>query len=82
MFSLTAMKTLSICFQLSSVNLTDLLKLSRELISEAASFTNKQLFLDYVERFFKTGASLLNPISQSNDMVALNFSQVRRSYYD
>jgi len=68
-------------FQLSSVNLTDLLKLSRELIREAANFTNKELLLDYLNRFFKTGANLLNPISQSNDMVAINFSQVKRSYY-
>ena len=68
-------------FQLSLVNLTDLLKLSRELISEAANFTNKELFLDYLYRFFKTGVSLINPINQSNDMVALDFSQVRISYY-
>lgn len=61
---------------LSSVNLADLLKLSRELISEAANFTNKELFLDYLNRFFKTGANLINPISQSNDMVALDFSQI------
>lgn len=63
------------------MNLTDLLTLSRELIREAANFTNKELLLDYLNRFFKTGANLLNPISQSNDLVAINFSQVKRSYY-
>ena len=80
MFSPAAFKTL-FSFQLSSVNLTDLMKLSRALISEAANFTNKELFLNYLSRFFKTGASLINPINQSNDMVALDFSQVRIPYY-
>lgn len=79
--STAAMKIPFLSFQLSSVNLTNLLELSRELTGEAANFTNKELFLDYLNRFFKTGARLLSPISQSNDMVALNFSQVRRSYY-
>ena len=80
MLSSAAFKTL-FSFQLSSVNLTDLMKLSRALIREAANFTNKELFLNYLSRFFKTGASLINPINQSNDMVALDFSQVRIPYY-
>ncbi|KAL9982451.1 hypothetical protein ACROYT_G004494 [Oculina patagonica] len=61
--------------KLSSVNLTNLLEVTRELTSEAYNFTNKELLYGYLKRLLETGVRLLSPVNQSNDMIALNFSR-------
>ena len=59
------------------MNLTNILELTRGFVNKATNFTNKELFFNYLSLWFKSGALLLNPVNHSNDMVALNFSQVR-----
>ena len=59
------------------MNLTNILELTRAFVNKATNFTNKELFFNYLSLWFKSGALLLNPVNHSNDMVALNFSQVR-----
>ena len=76
-FTGTNIRLLSIHFQLSIVNLTNILELTRAFVNKATNFTNKELFFNYLSLWFKSGALLLNPVNHSNDMVALNFSQVR-----
>ena len=76
-FTGTNTRLLSIHFQLSIVNLTNILELTRAFVNKATNFTNKELFFNYLSLWFKSGALLLNPVNHSNDMVALNFSQVR-----
>ena len=61
------------------MNLTNILELTRGFVNKATNFTNKELFFNYLSLWFKSGAPLLNPVNRSNDMVALNFSQVRIS---
>ena len=61
------------------MNLTNILELTRAFVNKATNFTNKELFFNYLSLWFKSGALLLNPVNRSNDMVALNFSQVRIS---
>ena len=61
------------------MNLTNILELTRAFVNKATNFTNKELFFNYLSLWCKSGALLLNPVNHSNDMVALNFSQVRIS---
>ena len=61
------------------MNLTNILELTRAFVNKATNFTNKELFFNYLSLWFKNGALLLNPVNHSNDMVTLNFSQVRVS---
>lgn len=68
-------------FQLSTVNITNLMELTREVVGEGINFTNKEVFFSYLNHWFKTGARLLSPVNYSNDMLALNFSQVRKSVF-
>ena len=65
--------------QLSSANATNLVDLTRKLRSEANNFTNKRLFFSYLKELFKTGVRILSPVSQQNDMEALNFTKVSYS---
>ena len=68
-------------FKMSSINSTNLLELTRELISKAVNFTNKEVCFRYLLRILITGVRLLSPVNQSNDMMALNFSRVSKCYY-
>ena len=80
-FTGTNTRLLSIHFQLSIMNLTNILELTRAFVNKTTNFTNKELFFDYLILWFKSGAPLLNPVNHSNDMVALNFLQVRSSAF-
>ena len=80
-FTGTNTRLLSIHFQLSIMNLTNILELTRAFVNKTTNFTNKELFFDYLILWFKSGALLLNPVNPSNDMVALNFLQVRSSAF-
>lgn len=81
MVSRTETYTLFFSFQFSLVNSTNLLELTRELISEAINFTNKKLYYSYLKRLFITGVRLLSPVNQTNDMMAFNFSRVSKGYF-
>ena len=74
--SLLAFRVCSSSFQLSSVNLTNSMEITRELTTKAANFTNKRLFFSYLKELFETGVRLFSPITQQNDVAASNFSRV------
>ena len=47
-FTGTYTRLLSIHFQLSIMNLTNILELTRAFVNKATNFTNKELFFDYL----------------------------------
>ncbi|XP_067038168.1 uncharacterized protein [Acropora muricata] len=61
--------------ELTTVNKSNLLEVTKELLSEAGNFTNKRVFFSYLKNLFQIGQLLLTPISDQNDQQAHDFCQ-------
>ena len=67
-------------FQLTTVNKSNLLEVTEELLSAARNFTNKRVFFSYLKNLFEIGQLLLTPISKQNDQQARDFCQVSATH--
>ena len=66
--------------QLTTVNKSNLLEVTEELLSAARNFTNKRVFFSYLKNLFEIGRLLLAPISGQNDQQAHDFCQVSATH--